>query len=215
MGDILSDRKRIILADDHAIVRDAVKIILGRLTNTEIVAEAEDGIAAIAQVRIHRPDLLVLDAAMPLARGIEVFSETRRWSPETNVVLLTGFTSVAILSDWLAAGVDGILLKSTAQAEMQEAFETVLAGGKFVGSEVQILLENEPAPVSLTHREREVLALIANGKSNVEIGDRLSISKKTVEKHRGSLMAKLGVHSVADLMVYALREGLLDEHKQL
>ena len=129
---------RIILADDHAIVRDAVKAILRKLTNTEIVAEAEDGIAAIAQVRIHRPDLLVLDAAMPLARGIEVFSETRRWSPDTKVVLLTGFTSVSILSDWLAAGVDGILLKSTAQAEMQEAFETVLAGGKFVGSEVQV-----------------------------------------------------------------------------
>lgn len=214
-GAVLEDSKRVILADDHAIVRDAVKLIFSRLKDIKIVAEAEDGITAIAQVRIHQPDLLVLDAAMPMARGIEVFSETRRWSPETKVVLLTGFTSVSILADWLEAGVDGILLKSSAQDEMQEAFETALAGGKFVGSDVQNMLENEPPFVSLTHREREVLALIANGKSNVEIGDRLSISKKTVEKHRGSLMAKLGVHSVADLMVYALREGLLDEHRQL
>lgn len=207
--------KRVVLADDHAIVRHAVAAILAQLSNVEIVGEAADGITAIAQMRIQKPDLLVLDAAMPLARGIEIYAETRRWSPDTAVILLTGFTSITLLSDWLEAGVDGLLLKTSPPEEMREAFETVLAGGNYISQTVQTMLETATAPMGLTDREREVLALIARGQTNAEIGERLAISHKTVEKHRGSLMAKLGVHTVADLMVYAMREGLLDEHRQL
>ncbi len=209
------DKKTVIVADDHEIIRSAVVSILASIPDVDIVAEAEDGISAIAQVRIHSPDLLVTDAAMPLARGIEVFAETQRWSPTTRTVLLTGFTSVNLLSDWLEAGIDGLLLKTSASSEMKTCFETVLGGGKFVSVLVQDILDSKTTPASLTNREREVLALIAQGYSNVMIGDRLSISPKTVEKHRGSLMAKLGVNSVSQLMVYALREGLLDEHRQL
>jgi DNA-binding NarL/FixJ family response regulator len=207
--------KTVVLADDHAIVRQGTRQVLAGIANVEIMAEADNGLSAIAAVKIHQPDLLVLDAAMPMARGIEVFAEVRRWSPRTKVVLLTGFTSVAILSDWLAAGVDGILLKSCAPDEMKRGFETVLRGSGFVSDQVKELIANAPQRSALTNREREVLSLLATGNTNATIAHRLSISAKTVDKHRTSLMAKIGVHSVAELMVYALREGLLDEHKQL
>lgn len=210
-----TDFRTAIVADDHAIVRQGTVQILSSLPNIHIVGEADNGLTAVTAVKKHQPSLLVLDAAMPMARGIEVYSEARRWSPETRIILLTGFTSLNLLSDWLDAGVDGLLLKSCEPDEIRRAISIVLDGGNYIAASVQEMLENAVTPKGLTHREREILSLIATGHTNVAIGMRLSISPKTVEKHRGSLMAKLDVHSVAELMVYALREGLLDEHKQL
>lgn len=207
--------RRAIIADDHAIVRRSLAEILSEIDKLEVVAEASNGLETIALVKQHSPDLLLLDAAMPLARGVQVYSEARRWSPDTRVVVITGFTSTALLADWLSAGVDGLFLKSAEPAEMREGFEVVLAGGRFVSSEVTQRLENEPSLPELTDREREVLSLITSGHQNVAIGERLFISPKTVEKHRASLMAKLGVNSISALMTFALREGLLDEHRQL
>lgn len=207
--------KTIIIADDHAIVRQGTAQILMQIPDVEIVAEASDGLAAITAVKKHKPNLLVLDAAMPLARGVEVYADVRRWSPDTRVILLTGFTSVGLLSDWLNSGVDGMLLKTCSPEEMREAFIAVLGGSGYVAKEVSKMLKDAGDTQDLTPREREVMALVVAGRTNVEIGERLFISVKTVEKHRGSLMAKLGVRSVADLMVVALREGWLEEHKQL
>lgn len=207
--------RTILIADDHAIVRQSVAQILLLLPDVEIVAEAENGLEAIASARAHLPALMVLDAAMPMARGIEVYSEVRRWSPATRIILFTAFNSRSFLCDWLDAGVDGLLLKNCPIDEMKECFETVLAGGRYVAAEVSTLVADAPESAALTNREREVLALIAAGLGNDAIGDRLCISPKTVEKHRGTLMSKLGVHSISGLMAYALREGLLDELKQL
>jgi DNA-binding NarL/FixJ family response regulator len=207
--------RRAVVADDHAIVRRATCQILAELPAMEVVAEAGNGIEAIAAVKKYQPDLLVLDAAMPLARGVEVFADARRWSPETKVALLTGFTAAGVLADWLSAGVDGLLLKSDPPEEMKACFEALLSGANFVSAEVASILKNAGPRPDLTHREREVLALIATGNANTAIADRLAISPKTVEKHRASLMSKLQVHSVAELLVYALKEGLLDEHRQL
>lgn len=204
-----------IIADDHAIVRRSLADILQAIGTVELVAEAENGLETIALVKEHKPDLLLLDAAMPLARGVQVYGEVRRWSPDTKVAVVTGFTATGMLADWLAAGVDGIFLKSADPEEMQRGFTEILAGGKFVAQEVAEKLEAEPDREELTAREREVLALIAAGHQNVAIGEKLFISPKTVEKHRASLMAKLGVNSVSALLVHALREGLLDEHSQL
>ncbi len=206
---------RAIIADDHAIVRRSLADILGAISTVELVAEAENGIETIALVKEHKPDLLLLDAAMPLARGVQVYGEVRRWSPDTKVAVVTGFTATGMLADWLAAGVDGLFLKSAEPEEMQRGFTEILAGGKFIAQEVSDKLEAEPDREQLTAREREVLALIAAGHQNVAIGEKLFISPKTVEKHRASLMAKLGVNSVSALLVHALREGLLDEHSQL
>lgn len=206
---------RAIIADDHAIVRNSLAGILAEIGNVEVVAQAENGLETIALVKQHAPDLLLLDAAMPLARGVQVYGEARRWSPDTRIIVVTGFTSATMLADWLAAGVDGLFLKSADPAEMKQGFAQVLAGGKFVSEEVAQKLAEQPRHEELTDREREVLALIAAGHQNVAIGDMLFISPKTVEKHRASLMAKLGVNSVSGLLTHALREGLLDEHRQL
>ncbi len=206
---------RAVIADDHAIVRRSLADILAGIGNVDIVAEAENGIETIALVKEHAPDLLLLDAAMPLARGIQVYGEVRRWSPDTRIIVVTGFTSTTMLADWMAAGVDGLFLKSAQPDEMEQGFAQVLAGGKFVSQEVADKLAAEPDRIPLTDREREVLALIAAGHQNAAIGDKLFISPKTVEKHRASLMSKLGVNSVSGLLTYALREGLLDELRQL
>ncbi len=207
--------KTVLLADDHLIVRRGIADILTTIRNTKIIAEAENGLDAIALLKLHKPDMAVLDAAMPHAKGIEVLADCRRWSPATRVVLLTGFTSAGILREWLDAGVEGMLLKSSPEEDMITAFETVLMGGKYIAPDVQEILTDTPHIDQLTHREREVLSLIASGHQNKSIADRLSISKRTVEKHRSSLMLKLDATSVAELMVYALKEGLLDGHKQL
>jgi DNA-binding NarL/FixJ family response regulator len=207
--------RQAIIADDHAIVRMAMKDIISGIADLELVAEADNGVETIALVKLHRPDLLLLDAAMPLARGVEVFADAKRWSPETRVAVVTGFTSTGMLSDWLAAGVDGLFLKSCPPEEMKGGFETILAGGKYVSEAVEKKIAEAHAGPELTAREREVLALVASGEQNARIAERLCISPKTVEKHRASLMAKLGVNSVSALLVHALREGLLDEYRQL
>jgi len=207
--------RTVLIVDDHQLVQKALSDIIDQISNTQIVAIAENGIQAIALVKQHKPNLMLLDAALPLARGIEVFSESRRWSPETRVALITGFTSAAILSDWMTAGVDGLFLKTCSTEELQRGFELILEGGNFIADEVAELIAKKAKTFELTARERQVLALIARGQQNASIGERLSISSKTVEKHRASLMSKLGVHSVAELLVYALREGMLDEHRQL
>ncbi|MEL6919750.1 MAG: response regulator transcription factor [Pseudomonadota bacterium] len=205
----------VVMADDHEVFRAGTRAILQNMSTMDIVAEAADGITAITFVRKLKPDLLVLDAAMPLARGIEVFAEVRRWSPDTKVMLLTGFTAPGFIADWLNAGVDGLVLKSCGTATIEEAISAVVGGASYVAPEVSQILEDRVEPKQLTHREREVMALVVTGSSNAEIAERLSISIKTVDKHRGSLMAKLDVHSIAQLMALALREGLLDELKQL
>ena len=215
MSEGISPVKSVIVADDHAIVRQGAIQILNDIEGTKVVAEADNGVTAIAAVKKHAPDLFVLDAAMPLARGVEVFGEARRWSPQTRIVLFTGFTSGSLLSAWLDTGVDGILLKSCPPDTIRECFVTVLNNGNYIAPEVAEIIKVSGVSQPLTQREREVMSLVVSGLTNVEIGERLFISVKTVEKHRGSLMGKLGVRSVADLMVAALKAGWLDEHKQL
>lgn len=208
-------RPTLVIADDHAIVRQGYADLLTGWQGIEIVAEADNGLAAISAVKQYKPTLLILDAAMPMARGTEVFAEVARWSPETKVVVCTGFTSHNFLADWMSAGVDGLVLKSCSSQEIRQAISTVLSGSPYVAEKVRQILADGVGVTALTAREREVLALLANGQINSEIATRLGISPKTVEKHRANLMSKLEVHSLAELLVVALKEGLLDEHKQL
>ncbi len=209
--------RSVVIADDHGIIREALTAMLTTIDDIEIAGEADNGIATIAMVKDIRPELLLLDAAMPLARGVEVYAESKRWSPETKVAVVTGFTSTTMLADWINAGVDGLFLKSCPTEELRKGIELILAGGQYVSDAVsaRIAEANNNESADVTPREREVLALIAAGYQNAGIAERLHISAKTVEKHRASLMAKVGVNSVSGLLVYALREGLLDEHRQL
>ena len=206
----------VLIADDHAVVRSGLKDVLRGIEGfaIEIVGEAENGVEAIAISKETCPDLLLLDAGMPLSRGMEVFGEVRRWTPATKVAVVTGFTSAGALSDWIAAGVDGVFLKSCTPEEMHLGFTRLLRGDSYVCKEVVQILEHEKDTGELTLRERQVLHLIAQGFSNTAIAERLSISAKTVDNHRTRMMAKLNVHSVAQMLAYALREGLLDASSQ-
>lgn len=185
------------------------------IPKTEIVGEAENGLEAISLSKALRPNLLTLDAGMPLARGMQVYGEVRRWSPETRIAVVTGFTAAGHLSDWISADVDGLFLKTCPPEEMEHGFSMVLNGGGYVSKAALAILEADSNVDELTARERQVLHLIAEGLTNKEIGERLSVSSKTIDNHRTRLMAKLGVHSVAQLLAYALKEGLLDQSRQL
>ena len=204
-----------IIADDHAMLRDGIKQILEGAGTISIVGEAENGLEAISMVRQHKPDLLTLDIAMPYAQGIEIYGEVRRWSPETRIIVFTGLTAVGLLSELVASGVDGLFMKRGNPESLGKAIPLILRGGKVIAPEILELLEDREDGVELTARERQILSLVSTGCTNREIGERLGVSLKTVDNHRTNLMRKLDVHSVAELLSYALREGLLDTSAQV
>lgn len=201
--------RTIVIADDHMIVRTALRDILNHIPATQITAEAADGLEAITLCKTLRPSLLTLDSAMPMARGMEVYGEVRRWSPETRICLVTGVTARGHLAEWVSAGVDGIAFKSCPTEDMKTCFSLVLEGGSNFTPAVLRIIDSLDERPNLTMRERQVLHLLSEGNTNAEIAERLSISPKTVDSHRTKLMAKLGVHSMGQLLSYALREGLL------
>lgn len=214
------ERYHAVIADDHAIVRAGLKDALekpGLIENDGLVVvdEAGDGLQAIAAIRRHRPDLLLLDVSMPLAGGVEVLVECRRWSPDTKVVVLTGISAVGLITDLIQSGVDGLFSKASSNEEMYEKLPGILRGQRFIASVFLDLLEDSPKPSLLTDRERQTLNMIISGRSNKEIAEGLGISIKTVDKHRTSLMQKLKVRSVPQLMALALKEGLIDPSIEL
>ncbi|MGI3183582.1 LuxR C-terminal-related transcriptional regulator [Nioella aestuarii] len=204
-----------VIADDHAIVRAGLRTALETpgMVETDgigVVAEAADGLQAISAVRQHRPHLLLLDVQMPHAGGLEVLLEARRWSPDTKIVILTGVMSVGKISELVSSGVDGLFSKGEDNTELYQQLPNILRGRRHIASSLVTMLENAPEAPELTARERQTLNLIVSGQSNKEIAETLGISAKTVDRHRTSLMQKLDVHSVAQLIAYALREGLID-----
>ena len=153
--------------------------------------------------------------SMPLAGGVEVLVEVRRWSPDTKVVVLTGVSAVGLVSELIEAGVDGLFSKASANEEMYEKLPNILRGRRHIAKQFLDILEENPKAVILTDRERQTLNLIIRGRSNKEIAEGLGISVKTVDKHRTSLMQKLKVHSVPQLMALALKEGMIDASLEL
>lgn len=203
-----------VVADDHAIVRTGLRSALETPGLVEpagiaVVAEAADGLSAIAAVRRHRPALLLLDIQMPMAGGLEVLIETRRWSPDTRVVVLSGVTAMGKISELVASGADGVFSKGDDNEELFRALPGILRGSRHVAAVFARMLEETPVAPPLSDRERQTLNLIVAGRSNREIAAILGISVKTVDRHRTNLMQKLDVHSVAQLIAYALREGLI------
>jgi DNA-binding NarL/FixJ family response regulator len=204
----------VIIADDHVIVRAGLRAALESPAlfpdcPIKVVDEVGNGIDAIAAVKRHKPRLLLLDVSMPMAGGVEVLVETRRWCPDTRVVVFTGITAQAKISELIETGVDGLFSKSTSNEEMYARIPGILNGQRYIAAFFDAILEEKPKQSSLTDRERQVLNLIVSGRSNREIAEYLVISVKTVDRHRTSLMRKLDVHSVAQLIAYALREGLI------
>lgn len=205
---------RILLADDHAIVRDGLKSVLAR-AGFEIAAEAADGREAVNLTCKLRPDAAVLDVSMPSLNGIDAAREIRSACPTTRTILLTMYIQSQFIQEALRAGVKGYVLKAQASGDLIDAVHTALRGETYISpgiSETVVqaaLVQEKTGRDALTHREREVLQLIAEGKSNKEISGVLAMSVKTVESHRRNLMLKLDIHETASLVRHAIRIGLV------
>lgn len=204
-----------VVADDHAIVRQGVKSILSGLPDIEVIGEAENGVELVTLVKRHAPALVFADIAMPYAGGLEAVDEIRRWSPNSKLVILTGLTSRGLAAQAKAAMVDGIFLKSDPPAELAGAISKILNGERVFSQSIEkILAETAPSDI-LTARELQVLQAISRGETNAKIADRLGVSANTVDKHRTNMMRKLKVHSAAELLSLAVRDGLLDPARTL
>ena len=206
---------RVIIADDHEIVRDAIEIGLATFAfeaplQFEVVGHAKNGLEAIALVKSCQPELLFLDLAMPLANGLEIVHDIHRWSPATRIIVFTGVNSAGLLSSVMESGVHAIFSKGSSPELIFEKLPLILQGGHFIDPDLAESIERGARFSTLTERERQTLNMIVSGKSNKEIAQILNISPKTVDKHRTSLMGKLDVHSLAELMARALQEGLID-----
>lgn len=202
---------RVLIAEDHAFTLSGMQHALAADPRFDVVAAVSSGLAAIAQGRIHQPDVAVLDHGLPGANGLEVFIELRRWSPGTRCMIVTGNTQPALLTQLHQAGLPGLMSKGCATSQVLAAVVAV-AGGQIVRSD-DVAAAIGPSTVEdtgLSLRERQVLAAIADGLTNAGIADKLSISPKTVESHRASIMRKLDVNSTAALVVRAVRLGILD-----
>ncbi|MEC3860465.1 response regulator transcription factor [Mesobacterium sp. TK19101] len=193
---------KVLIADDHALSAAGLQRALDS-RGFDVLPPCLSGIEAIALANAEKPDLAVLDYHMPGASGVEALFEIRRWSPGTRVAILTGQAAPGLLATLEAAGPDGLFLKSSDPDALVDGLQKVLAGETVVAT-------GRSAEVgTLSPRELQVLRCIADGHSNPAIAEHLSISVKTVESHRASIMRKLGVNSIARLLVHAIRQGLL------
>ncbi|WP_372790580.1 response regulator [Paraconexibacter sp.] len=209
---------RVILADDHEIVRSGLRMVLEAAGNIEIVAEAGTADDAVRYVLGHKPDVLVLDLNMPGTPSLETLPQVNEASPDTAVVVLTMQSGTAFAREALRAGVRGYVLKESAGAELVQALRTAADGGTYLTPSLGARLATEPEvpelPDGITSREAEVLSLLALGHTNAEIGDRLHLSRRTVESHRASLQSKTGCATRAELVRYALDHQLLEAAEQ-
>jgi DNA-binding NarL/FixJ family response regulator len=202
--------KRVLIADDHAFVSWGIAKALIADGEVEIVGTVANGIDAIVEIRKTQPDCAVLDYNMPGANGLEVFLESKRWSPKTRFVVLTGTASAATIRTLVDAGIHGVCLKDDTEIEIVDLVRQVCRGRSVIGASVRKLLGNPVESISLTDREHAVLQALARGHTNASAAESLGISPKTVDTHRTSLMRKFSVNSTASLLLAAVRAGLLD-----
>jgi len=212
----------VLLADDHMIVREGFRLLLEHETDVEVVGEAANGREAVALGRKLRPDVVVMDIAMPLLNGIEATRQIRKHCRDTRVLILSAHGDDAYVEQMMELGAAGFLLKQTSSHELATAIREVRAGRIFLSSDLarrqrdwerkSINHDGQLKPVNnrLTSREREVLQLVAEGKPNKQVAGELGIAFKTADKHRQHLMAKLNIHDVAGLTRYAIAEGIIE-----
>jgi DNA-binding NarL/FixJ family response regulator len=200
---------RILVADDHGIVRAGLKMLIERQDSMHVVAEAADGVDAVEAAQRERPDVAVLDVSMPRMTGIQAAREIRAHCPSTAVLLLSMHDDERYVHDALRAGASGYVLKRQADAELIEAVRAVAAGRHFVSSIPGAEREGGPAD-PLTPRELDVVKLIAEAYTNRQIAEILKVSEKTVESHRANVLSKLGMRDRVELVRYAIKRGLVE-----
>ena len=211
---------RILLADDHTVVRDGLRALLEKQPDMTVVAEAADGRESVRLAEEQAPDVVIMDIAMPNMNGIEATRRILAANPRTNVVMLSMHQDESYVLRSLKAGAKGYLLKDSLRSDVIEAVRTVAQGRSFLTRKVSKILQEdyirlmerrgvEDSYDLLTDREREILQLVAEGKTNKEVATFLTISLTTVETHRTHILQKLGLHSIPDLILYAVRKGII------
>jgi DNA-binding NarL/FixJ family response regulator len=211
---------RVLLADDHTIVRDGIRALLEDEADMEVVAEARDGREAVRLANQEQPDVVLMDVVMPLLNGREATCQIKRENPHIHVLVLTMHENEEYVRQLLAAGAAGYVLKDAAARDLIGAIRSVFRGEAVLSPAVTRLvledylrwagMEDPPDENCLTAREREVLQLIAEGYTNREMAEILSISIKTVQSHRGNLMTKLDIHDRGELIKYAIQKKIIE-----
>ena len=222
------DKIRILLADDHQMVRSGIATLLQNIKEFAIVGEAEDGEDAVHKTSELRPTVVVIDLSMPKLSGIEATKIIKKRYPETNVLVLTMHENEEYVYQILKSGASGYVLKSAGKDELAAAIRAAAKGEKFFSPKIsQLMAEGYVKRVEkgtpdapqrdapLTRREREVLALVASGLTNQQIADQLFISPRTVDTHRTNIMQKLDIHDLANLVRYAIEHGVISEGEGL
>jgi two-component system response regulator NreC len=211
---------RILIADDHGIVRTGLKLLLERVPDMEVVGEASDGREAVRLAKELRPDIIVMDIGMPLLNGLDAAGQIIRENEGIGIIILSMYADESYIVRALDAGARGYLLKDNADDDIERAIRSVAIGRPFFTPSIaQALLEDyvrlmrerrvQDSYELLTEREREVLQLLAEGKSNKEAATVLSLSPYTIETHRQNLMQKLGLHNTAEIVLYAVRKAII------
>ena len=210
-------KTKILLADDHQMIRDGLRKLLDESFGVEVVGEAADGRTIVELARTLKPNIVIMDINMPDMNGIEAARHITTENPYVKIIALTMRTDEHTLIEMFEAGASAYILKENAFKELEQAIQQVkmnktyvspTLGGAFIKASLNSRLETAQESGTLTHKEREVLQLIAEGKSNKEIADILGLSFKTVDTHRQHIMEKLNLHTVAALTKYAIREGI-------
>jgi DNA-binding NarL/FixJ family response regulator len=212
---------RILVADDHQVVRTGLRALLESKTGWQVCAEASNGREAVEKAGQLKPDVAVLDIGMPLLNGVEATRQIRKLSPQTEILILTMHDSDQLVQEVLGAGAHGYILKDDADRNLIAAVDALRRHKPYLSSRVSEAASNAAAPSEdgsalqhssrsrLTPREREIVQLLAEGKSNKEVAGYLGISVKTAETHRANIMLKLDFHSLADLVRYAVRNNII------
>jgi DNA-binding NarL/FixJ family response regulator len=212
---------RILVADDHHVVRTGLRALLESQAGWQVCAEAENGREAVEKAKEHKPDVAVLDIGMPLLNGVEATRQIRKFSPETEVLILTMHDSELLIQEVFEAGAHGYILKDDADRNLLAAVEALRRHEPYLSSRVSEAVSKAGLPPGsppavnrtsrsrLTPREREVLQLLAEGKGNKEVASFLGISVKTAETHRANIMLKLDFHSITELVRYAVRNKII------
>ncbi len=207
---------KLLLADDHQIVLDGLKSLLKDVAHLKVVGESLNGVAALGQVPLVQPDVVLLDIGMPILDGIETAIRLKNQYPHIKILICTTYSDAHKVKKCLQAGVDGYLLKGSGRATLLDAIEQVMQGTTYYDEKiVKVVMESfnkkrKGQNVELTKREIEIVRLIAKGKSTKEIAEEFFLSPRTVETHRKNIFSKLGINKVAALIRYAIEQELLD-----